>query len=237
MSALEFLPRWRAGSRNGFADRCPRTCVHGTSASRGSCRRIHRSRRASSSRESDAHQLAHELLELSQEKFSAAFKGSPMKRAKLRDSSATRRWCSGTASSAGREPPQLIRHPSQKVWQARAPQARLSGMTTKRFNEDEAAEIFRRAAELEQRQPQLMAPRDGMTLAELQEIGREAGARSRPRRLAPRRSRQKRAPCRSVGVLGLPVGVGHSVELDRALSDAEWSGSSSTCARRSMRGA
>ncbi len=32
----------------------------------------------------DAHQLAHELLELSQEKFSAAFKGSPMKRAKLR---------------------------------------------------------------------------------------------------------------------------------------------------------
>ena len=32
----------------------------------------------------DARRLAHELLEMSQEQFSAAFKSSPMKRAKLR---------------------------------------------------------------------------------------------------------------------------------------------------------
>jgi epoxyqueuosine reductase len=32
----------------------------------------------------DARQLARELLEMSQEQFSASFKGSPMKRAKLR---------------------------------------------------------------------------------------------------------------------------------------------------------
>ena len=94
-------------------------------------------------------------------------------------------------------------------------------MTTKRFNEDEAAEIFRRAAELEQRQPQLMSPRDGMTLAELQEIGREAGLDpalvARAATLPPE---TRAMPIRRI--LGIPVGVGHSVELGRALSDAEW---------------
>ena len=92
---------------------------------------------------------------------------------------------------------------------------------TKRFNEDEAAEIFRRAAELEQRQPQMMAPRDGMTVAELQEIGREAGLDpalvARAAALAPE---THAVPIRRI--LGIPVGVGHPVELDRALSDAEW---------------
>jgi epoxyqueuosine reductase len=35
-------------------------------------------------RDKDAPTLAHDLLQLSQKEFSAAFKGSPMKRAKLR---------------------------------------------------------------------------------------------------------------------------------------------------------
>ena len=46
-------------------------------------------------------------------------------------------------------------------------------MSERRFNEAEVAEIFRAAAELENASPKALARVDGMTLAELQQIGEE----------------------------------------------------------------
>jgi len=62
----------------------------------------------------DARQLAHDLLELSQEEFSAAFKGSPMKRAKLAGLKRSATVVLGNRIKACRQPLQLIRAPSQR---------------------------------------------------------------------------------------------------------------------------
>lgn len=94
-------------------------------------------------------------------------------------------------------------------------------MSERRYDENETAEIFARAAEARPATPRALASGDGLTLAELQEIGRQAGmsveqvaeaarALDRPAQPAPAR------------VLGLTIGVGRTVQLDRRLSDAEW---------------
>lgn len=95
-------------------------------------------------------------------------------------------------------------------------------MTDRRFNEDEVAAIFQQASEvLHPPQRQLLPPTEGLTLAELQDIGREVG-------IAPELVAQAAAALTVVGTptsrkfLGLPIGVGRAVELDRKLSDVEW---------------
>ena len=47
-------------------------------------------------------------------------------------------------------------------------------MTERRYDEDEVAEIFGRATEAQLEAARQLPPGDGMTLAELQEIGRQA---------------------------------------------------------------
>jgi hypothetical protein len=95
-------------------------------------------------------------------------------------------------------------------------------MTDRRFNEDEVAAIFQQASEvLHPPQRQLPSAADGLTLAELQDIGREVG-------IAPELVAQAAASLTVVGsptsrkFLGLPIGVGRIVELDRKLSEEEW---------------
>jgi hypothetical protein len=100
------------------------------------------------------------------------------------------------------------------------------GLPAERFNEDEAAEIFARAANVEASGPKPLSEPGGMTLAELQEIGREAGlspdavaqAAASLRRAAPER------PSPTPTFLRLPIGVAHSVALERPLTDEEWGG-------------
>ena len=96
-------------------------------------------------------------------------------------------------------------------------------MTERRFNDEEVAAIFARATEAEEAtrlQPTLPL-NQGMTLAQLQEIGREAG-------ISPELVRQAAATLNQRGAevtrrfLGFPIGVGTAVELDRTLSNAEW---------------
>jgi hypothetical protein len=97
-------------------------------------------------------------------------------------------------------------------------------MTERRYNEDEVAEIFQRASteevESDSSQPRLPSS-TGMTLAELEQIGRDVG-------IAPGMIRQAALSLDRAGqpsgrrFLGLPVGVGHTVDLDRRLSDEEW---------------
>jgi len=92
----------------------------------------------------------------------------------------------------------------------------------RRYGEDEVREIFERAATKGDLAAPAVAERRGLTLEELQDIGREVGLE--PSRVAdaaaaldargaalPRRTR-----------LGMPITVGRIVELPRAPTDLEW---------------
>jgi len=94
-------------------------------------------------------------------------------------------------------------------------------MTERRFSEDEVALIFERATEAQQAARKQLSSGEGMTLAELEQIGREVG-------IAPELVAQAARSLDRVGVptgrrfLGLPLGVARTVELGRKLSEDEW---------------
>ena len=94
-------------------------------------------------------------------------------------------------------------------------------MSERRFNEAEVAAIFERAAEAQQKSQRQLPSADGMTLTELQEIGREVG-------IAPEQLVQAARAIELGGrqtarhFMGLPIGVGLTMDLDRKLSDQEW---------------
>ncbi len=94
-------------------------------------------------------------------------------------------------------------------------------MTERRYSEEEVAAIFERAAEA-QHTPRRQLPRsEGMTLADLQDIGREVGIS--PELVAEAaRSMDRAGRAASRRFLGLPIGVGRTVDLDRRISDDEW---------------
>jgi hypothetical protein len=95
-------------------------------------------------------------------------------------------------------------------------------MTERRYSDEEAAEIFERAAAEEARGSAPAAPRpDGRSLEELQAIGAEAGI---PPDLVARAARSidhADTPVRQT-FLGFPLAVGRTVQLGRTLTDAEW---------------
>ena len=101
-------------------------------------------------------------------------------------------------------------------------------MTGTRFTEEEAAAIFERAArsEVAVTRP---APSEGMTLAELQDAGREAGLA--PGLIARAAAELENTPASAGRRFGLPVRVGHDVALPRPLTDAEWEQLVSDCRR------
>lgn len=98
-------------------------------------------------------------------------------------------------------------------------------MTERRYTDEETAAIFKAASELQQAQA---APGqgptssgEGMTLAQLQQIGREVGIPSElVARAAHGMELRGRASVRRF--LGLPIGVGRTVTLQRTLSEDEW---------------
>ena len=91
-------------------------------------------------------------------------------------------------------------------------------MSERRYSEDEVAEIFDRATKASL--PASSTP-EGLTLAELKDVGREVGVAPELVERAARSLDAKGTP-RGRKVLGLPVGVGRTVELPRPLTDAEW---------------
>jgi hypothetical protein len=97
-------------------------------------------------------------------------------------------------------------------------------MSERRYSDDEVAAIFARATETQQEAPRHSTPGEGMTLAELQEIGREVGidpdevARA-ARSLEAAPAIRQPPPAR---YLGLPVGVAHVVELPYRMTEAAW---------------
>jgi hypothetical protein len=94
-------------------------------------------------------------------------------------------------------------------------------MAERQYDDAEVAAIFKRAAESEH--SVLPAPGEGkgLTLAALQDIGREVGIPPEAIATAARSLEQGGRPA-SRFFLGLTIGVGRTVDFDRPLSDAEW---------------
>src|SRR5213592_3205943 len=94
-------------------------------------------------------------------------------------------------------------------------------MTERRYNDKEIAAIFRAAAEAQQNPPHDVPRDEGFTLTDLQAIGREVGIPSE----AVARAAQAldvRLGAASRTLLGLPIGVARTVNLNRRLTDEEW---------------
>jgi len=94
-------------------------------------------------------------------------------------------------------------------------------MTERRYSEDEVSAIFERAAEAQLSVRRALPPGEGLTLTDLRAIGREVGIPAELIDLAAR-SVGRRGKDASRTFLGLPLGVGRTVELDRRLTDDEW---------------
>ncbi len=94
-------------------------------------------------------------------------------------------------------------------------------MTERRYSEEEVAAIFERAAEAQQTARRQLPPGEGMTLADLQAIGSEVGI---PPELVSQaaRSIDRAGRASSRRFLGLPLGVGRTIDLGHPLSDGEW---------------
>jgi hypothetical protein len=94
-------------------------------------------------------------------------------------------------------------------------------MTDRRYDDEEIAEIFRKAAEGPQALLRKAGGSEGMTLAELQDIGREAGLSPEAVESAAR-SLELRPQAGVRRYLALPIQVERSVELPRKVTEAEW---------------
>lgn len=91
----------------------------------------------------------------------------------------------------------------------------------RRYSEDEIRRIFDEASRVQEEERGRLPAEGGMTLEELRRIGAEVGIRPDNVERAARSLDTARNSARK-RVLGLPIGVGRAVELDRRLTDAEW---------------
>lgn len=94
-------------------------------------------------------------------------------------------------------------------------------MSDRRYNEKEVAEIFRSASEGLPAPQQPISREPGLTLTDLQSIGRDVGiapdaVAQAAGALDVRRGSAQRK------FLGLPIGVSRTVDLHRRLTDEEW---------------
>ena len=94
-------------------------------------------------------------------------------------------------------------------------------MSERQYNDEEIAAIFERASETEQSALPRPAEGKGLTLAALQDIGRDVGISPEAIALAARSLDQAGRPALQ-RFMGLPIGVGRTVEFDRPLSDSDW---------------
>jgi hypothetical protein len=93
-------------------------------------------------------------------------------------------------------------------------------VSERRFTEEEVAAILKEAAESQYSSDRLLPSSGGMTLAELQSIGREVGISPEMIQKSAQRFKPAQQPTRKL--LGLPLGVAQTVEFDRKLTDQEW---------------
>jgi hypothetical protein len=94
-------------------------------------------------------------------------------------------------------------------------------MTERRFNDQEVAEIIERATRAQSAALSQPSSADGVTLAQLQEIGREVGIA--PEAMASAARSLELSDRQTVRRLfGLPIGVGLTASLGRELTETEW---------------
>ena len=94
-------------------------------------------------------------------------------------------------------------------------------MSERQFTEEGVAAIFKQASESESLAT--VSSGKGMTLAALQEIGREAGMSPEAiARAAQSLDQTARPQTQPQTWLGLPVAVGQTIEVDRPFTDADW---------------
>src|SRR5690242_2363980 len=94
-------------------------------------------------------------------------------------------------------------------------------MNERRYSDEEVSAIFARATEGASASPVGEAQQDGLTLAELQEIGAEVGIAPSAVAAAAKSLVSAAAP-EGRTFLGLPVSVGRTVNFDRKLTEDEW---------------
>lgn len=92
----------------------------------------------------------------------------------------------------------------------------------RRYSEDEIAAIFKQAAEAQESARQHLSQGEGLTLAELQQIGQEAGITPAFIARAAAAVDHTGPAARPTTYLGLPVSVARTVELPGSFSDADW---------------
>src|SRR5688572_12809339 len=94
-------------------------------------------------------------------------------------------------------------------------------MNERRYQEDEVREIFELAASESAQETRTPAAASGLTLAEIQSIGAEVGLA--PEQIARAAAAYAAGPLRPKRkLLGLPIEVGHTMQLPRPLTDHEW---------------
>lgn len=96
-------------------------------------------------------------------------------------------------------------------------------MSERQYNDQEVAAIFERASETEHAALPPPAEGRGLTLAALQEIGREVGISPEAIVLAAQ-SMDLSGGLAQRRFMGLPIGVGRTVEFDGPLSESDWEG-------------
>lgn len=94
-------------------------------------------------------------------------------------------------------------------------------MTERRYTEEEITAIFKVAAEGPAAAPHAISRAEGLTLADLQAIGREVGISPDAVAHAARTLEVRRGAVTRT-LLGLPIGVERRMPLRRRLTDAEW---------------
>ncbi len=93
----------------------------------------------------------------------------------------------------------------------------------RRYSEQEIATIFEQAAEAQEAAHQSRSSGEGLTLAELQQIGKEAGITPEfIARAAARIGQVTPASPPPATYLGLPISVARTVELPGPLSEKDW---------------
>ena len=94
-------------------------------------------------------------------------------------------------------------------------------MTERRYNDEEVAAIFEQASTTERTGMPASPEGKGVTLAALQDIGQEVGIS--PEAIAhAARALEQTGRSKSRTFMGMTIGVGRTVELDRPLTDADW---------------
>src|SRR6266536_4336931 len=94
-------------------------------------------------------------------------------------------------------------------------------MAERRYSDKEIAAIFRAATEAQTNPPREVPADEGLTLSDLQAIGREVGIPADAVAHAAQ-AVDVRVGAASRTILGLPLGVARTVNLNRRLTDEEW---------------